>query len=95
MRKVQHPVVGFCCCETGFLSPILDLRLRDATGTELGCWLSKIVSWYTKGGFDAKHRSAYHYAWRHFEVFNEPHHKMEHWPCAKNCGKKRGGCLGT
>jgi hypothetical protein len=34
-------------------------ELRDLTGAELGRWLSKTVSWYTKGGFDAKHRSPY------------------------------------
>ena len=61
--------------------------LRDMTGAELGRWLSKIISWYTKGGFDATHRSPYHYDWRHYEVFNEPHHAMEHWPCAAGCGR--------
>ena len=38
---------------------------------------------YTKGGYDAAHKSPYNFAWRHYEVFNEPHHGMEHWPCAK------------
>ena len=62
-------------------------ELRDLTGAELGRWLSKTVSWYTKGGFDAKHRSPYRYAWKHYEVFNEPHHAMGHWPCAAGCGR--------
>ena len=62
-------------------------ELRDMTGAELGRWLSKTISWYTSGGFDAQHRSPYHYAWKHYEVFNEPHHAMEHWPCAAGCSR--------
>ena len=65
-------------------------ELRDMSGAELGRWLSKIISWYTKNGFDAQHRSPYRYKWRHYEIFNEPQHKMEHWPCAKAC--HRGAC---
>jgi hypothetical protein len=43
--------------------------LRDRTGAELGRWLSKIISWYTKNGFDAQHRSPYRYKWCHYEIF--------------------------
>lgn len=67
-------------------------ELRDVTGVELGRWLSKIISWYTKGGFDAQHQSPYHYAWKHYEVFNEPYHAMEHWPCATDCGSRGSYC---
>ena len=49
--------------------------LRDPTGRELGEWISRIVSWYTKGGFTdtrtgKKYTSNFQYRWRNYEVLN-------------------------
>ena len=54
--------------------------LRDPTGTELGEWISRIISWYTKGGFTDKrtgkeYHSPHHLAWENYEVLNEPNLK--------------------
>ena len=51
--------------------------LRDPSGTELGEWLSRIIGWYTKGGFtDTRsgkaYRSDHHFKWSNYEVLNEP-----------------------
>ena len=51
--------------------------LRDATGVEYGQWISRIIGWYTKGGFtdqrSGKHYSSPHnFTWTNYEVLNEP-----------------------
>ena len=47
----------------------------DPTGTVAGEYFSRIISWYTKGGFvdelGVKHVSNYSYAWKYWEVLNE------------------------
>eukprot|EP00937_MAST-01D_sp_MAST-1D-sp2_P007533 g7533.t1 len=58
----------------------LSRPLRDPTGRELGEWISRIVSWYTKGGFsDARtgknYTSNFNFRWRNYEVLNEPNLK--------------------
>ena len=50
---------------------------RDSTGTEFGEWISRIISWYTKGGFTDKrtnkvYTSNHHFNWTNYEVLNEP-----------------------
>ena len=47
----------------------------DPTGVDAGNYFSRIISWYTKGGFvdelGVKHVSNYSYAWKYWEVLNE------------------------
>ena len=55
----------------------LDGPLRDPSGVELGQWISRILSWYTKGGFhdprtNTSYKSPHHLDWRNYEVLNEP-----------------------
>jgi hypothetical protein len=44
-------------------------------GVHLGEYFSRIISWYTKGGFvdecGTRHDSGHHYEWKHWEVLNE------------------------
>ena len=51
---------------TGFIDP---------TGAAAGEYFSRIISWYTKGGFvdelGARHVSNYSYNWKYWEVLNE------------------------
>ena len=54
--------------------------LRDPTGVQLGEWLSRIISWYTKGGFTDKrsgtvYTSPHKFVWENYEVLNEPNLK--------------------
>jgi hypothetical protein len=48
---------------------------RDHTGAEAGDYFSRIVSWYTKGGFvdecGANHSSTHAFEWKVWEVLNE------------------------
>eukprot|EP01047_Picozoa_sp_COSAG01_P071741 COSAG01_NODE_11216_length_1980_cov_1.772993_2_plen_397_part_00 len=51
--------------------------LRDTSGKEYGEWISRIISWYTKGGFtDVRtgkvYQSPHHLRWQNYEVLNEP-----------------------
>ncbi len=50
---------------TGFLDP---------TGVQAGEYFSRIISWYTKGGFIDEfgqfHKSDFHYDWKYWEVLN-------------------------
>ena len=52
--------------ESGFVDP---------TGVQAGEYFSRIISWYTKGGFvdelGAKHVSNHSYTWKYWEVLNE------------------------
>jgi len=54
------------CTNKGFL---------DETGTEAGKYFSRIISWYTKGGFvdelGVRHISNHSYNWTYWEVLNE------------------------
>ena len=47
----------------------------DPTGTAAGEYFSRIVSWYTQGGFvdelGARHTSNHSYEWKYWEVLNE------------------------
>eukprot|EP00747_Dinoflagellata_sp_TGD_P028785 gnl/TRDRNA2_/TRDRNA2_133481_c0_seq1.p1 gnl/TRDRNA2_/TRDRNA2_133481_c0~~gnl/TRDRNA2_/TRDRNA2_133481_c0_seq1.p1 ORF type:complete len:565 (+),score=84.60 gnl/TRDRNA2_/TRDRNA2_133481_c0_seq1:150-1844(+) len=53
-----------------------DAGFLDPTGTKAGEYFSRIISWYTKGGFvdelGVKHVSNYSYNWTYWEVLNEP-----------------------
>jgi len=55
-------------------------ELRDTTLQELAGYYSRLVSWYTKGGFTDErgkvHTSGYHYEIPYWEVLNEP--DLEH-----------------
>ena len=50
-------------------------ELRDPTGTELGNYYARLVSWYVNGGFTdengVRHESGYHYKLPVWEVLNE------------------------
>jgi len=50
-------------------------ELRDPTGKELGDYFGRLVSWYTKGGFNdengKRHESGNHYTLPYWEVLNE------------------------
>ena len=50
--------------------------LRDPSMKELGDYYSRLVSWYTKGGFvdefGKRHDSGHRYKWDYWEVLNEP-----------------------
>jgi hypothetical protein len=54
--------------------------LRDPTLRELAGYYSRLVSWYTQGGFRDEygklHQSGHHYKFDHWEVLNEPN--IEH-----------------
>ena len=47
----------------------------DSTGISAGEYFSRIISWYTKGGFidelGVKHVSNHYYKWKYWEVLNE------------------------
>jgi Glycosyl hydrolases family 39 len=53
-----------------------DKGLVDATGRQLAEYYSRIVSWYTNGGFTDEsgrfHKSGFHFDIPYWEVFNEP-----------------------
>jgi hypothetical protein len=55
-------------------------QLRDTTMKELAGYYSRLVSWYTKGGFTDEagkvHNSGHHYKIAYWEVLNEP--DLEH-----------------
>ena len=57
-------------------------ELRDPTGTQLGDYYARLVSWYVDGGFTdengVRHESGYHYKLPYWEVLNEVEfeHKM-------------------
>lgn len=50
-------------------------ELKDPTGTQLGDYYARLVSWYVDGGFTdengVRHRSGHHYALPWWEVLNE------------------------
>jgi hypothetical protein len=50
-------------------------ELKDLSGTEVGDYFGRLVSWYTKGGFTDEngqiHNSGYHYKFPIWEVLNE------------------------
>jgi hypothetical protein len=50
-------------------------ELRDPSGTELGDYYARLVSWYVNGGFTdedgVRHESGYHYKLAWWEVLNE------------------------
>lgn len=80
-KNAQDSVINFDAAPA-WLHTNSDLSqpLRDNTGTELGEWISRIVSWYTKGGFTDKrtgkvYKSDFHYQWTNYEVLNEPNLK--------------------
>lgn len=55
-------------------------QLRDSTMKELTGYYTRLISWYTKGGFTDElgkyHKSGYHYQVPYWEVLNEP--DLEH-----------------
>jgi hypothetical protein len=80
-KNAQDSVINFDAAPA-WLHENADLNkpLRDPTGTEVGEWISRIVSWYTKGGFTDKrtgkvYKSLHHFQWRNYEVLNEPNLK--------------------
>jgi len=60
------PVGAFLTNKTGYIDP---------TGVAAGEYFSRIISWYTKGGFvdelGVKHVSNHSYDWKYWEVLNE------------------------
>jgi hypothetical protein len=60
------PVGAFLTNKTGYIDP---------TGVAAGEYFSRIISWYTKGGFvdelGVKHISNHSYDWKYWEVLNE------------------------
>ena len=60
------PVARWMTNKTGYIDP---------TGVQAGEYFSRIISWYTKGGFidelGVKHVSNHSYAWKYWEVLNE------------------------
>ena len=56
--------------------------LRDPSMKELADYYTRLVSWYTLGGFKdefgVQHNSGHHYKFDYWEVFNEP--ELEHAP---------------
>ena len=61
--------------------------LGDPSGKALGEWISRILSWYTKGGFhdsrtNTTYKSAHHLSWRNYEVLNEP--DLKKYLCNRN-----------
>ncbi|HTW47926.1 MAG TPA: hypothetical protein VMD92_08255 [Acidobacteriaceae bacterium] len=50
-------------------------ELVDPTGTQLGAYYARLVSWYTRGGFTdengLRHTSGYHFSIPYWEVLNE------------------------
>ncbi len=54
----------------------LGTELRDPTLKELGDYFARLVSWYTRGGFEDEygqyHASGHHYRIDYWEVLNEP-----------------------
>ena len=60
------PVATWMTNKTGYIDP---------TGVQAGEYFSRIISWYTKGGFidelGVKHVSNHSYAWKYWEVLNE------------------------
>lgn len=56
-------------------------ELRDSTMTELTGYYTRLISWYTKGGFTDElgkyHKSGYHYDIPYWEVLNEV--EFEHY----------------
>jgi hypothetical protein len=50
-------------------------ELRDPTGKELGDYFARLVSWYTKGGFEDEfgkyHKSGHHFKIDYWEILNE------------------------
>jgi len=59
--------------------PYISGLFRDPTGKELADYFARIVSWYSKGGFQDElghwHESGYHYDLKYWEVLNEPDHE--------------------
>jgi hypothetical protein len=59
-------------------------ELRDSTMNELTGYFTRIVSWYTNGGFTDElgryHYSGHHYKIPYWEVFNEPDAERGHSP---------------
>jgi hypothetical protein len=57
------------------------MELRDSTMTELTGYYTRLISWYTKGGFTDElgkyHKSGYHYELPYWEVLNEV--EFEHY----------------
>jgi hypothetical protein len=59
-------------------------ELVDPTGTQLGAYYARLVSWYTRGGFTDEngkvHTSGYHYTFPYWEVLNEVEAEHETTP---------------
>jgi len=59
-------------------------QLRDTTMKELTDYYTRLVSWYTKGGFTDEmgkyHKSGYYYEIPYWEVFNEPDYEHNNTP---------------
>ncbi|WP_214071730.1 glycosyl hydrolase family 39 [Mucilaginibacter sp. dw_454] len=64
-------------------------QLRDTTMKELTGYYTRLISWYTKGGFTDElgkfHKSGYHYNIPYWEVLNEP--DLEHQMSPQNYTK--------
>jgi len=75
MFKTDKPVTYPADPNQVFWDYTQGTELRDPSGKELGDYYARLVSWYTKGGFNDEngkwHPSGYHYQFPYWEVLNE------------------------
>ena len=80
MFKTEYPVYYAADPNEEVWSYPQGTELRDSSLRELGDYYARLVSWYTKGGFNdeygKRHDSGYKYKVDYWEVFNEP--EFEH-----------------
>lgn len=71
-------------------------ELRDPSRKELAGYYSRLVRWYTQGGFTdelgVRHESGYHYKIPYWEVFNEI--DVEHQPTPEQYTKSYDAIVG-
>ena len=81
VRNAQTALINFDAAPAWLhVGNDLDQPLRDSSGKGLGEWISRILSWYTKGGFhdsrtNITYTSPHRLKWRNYEVLNEPNLK--------------------
>jgi hypothetical protein len=72
-------------------------ELRDPSRKELADYYSRLIRWYTQGGFTdelgARHESGYHYKIPYWEVFNEI--DVEHQPTPEEYTKSYDAIVGA
>jgi hypothetical protein len=72
-------------------------ELRDSSRKELADYYSRLIGWYTQGGFaderGVRHKSGYHYKIPYWEVFNEI--DVEHQPTPEEYTKSYDAIVGA